>query len=104
MTKTEKLAKLDLIFNSEINVDILNLYLDIATEKVLDRLYPFERLTDTTPIRYEYIELEIAIYLINKRGAEGQIAHSEGGINRKYQSADIPSSMLDNIIPFAEVL
>ena len=48
-------------------------------------------------------ETKDAVYLLNKRGAEGETAHSENGISRSYESADIPESMLSGIIPFAGV-
>ena len=45
-------------------------------------------------------QIEIAVYLYNKQGAEGQTAHSENGISRTYESADVPESMLRGIAPF----
>ena len=42
--------------------------------------------------------------MLNKRGAEGQTSHSENGISRSYENADIPESMLKSIIPFCGVL
>ena len=35
-----------------------------------------------------------------KRGAEGQTQHSENGITRQYENADIPSSMLKSLTPY----
>lgn len=56
------------------------------------------------PERYEYVQVEIAVYLINKRGAEGETAHSENGISRTYDNADIPSALLRDVVPFASTL
>jgi len=50
------------------------------------------------------LQLEIATYLLNKRGAEGQTAHSENGISRSYESADVPSSMLNQIVPHCGII
>ena len=82
---------------------ILGVYLDIAGQKILNRMYPFK--TDYTglevPERYDMMQLNIAQYLYNKRGAEGEIQHIENGIHRNYGSADVPDAMLKDIIPMA---
>jgi hypothetical protein len=47
--------------------------------------------------------VEIAAYLLNKRGAEGQTSHSENGISRGYESGSIPESMLSDVLPFVGI-
>ena len=37
--------------------------------------------------------------MLNKRGAEGEVSHTENGISRTYEKADIPTSMLRTIVP-----
>ena len=49
-------------------------------------------------------QVEIAVYLYNKRGAEGQIVHNENGINRTYESADVPESLMRGITPYVGVI
>ena len=44
------------------------------------------------------------MYLINKRGAEGETTHNENGINRAYESASVPESLLGRVTPFAGVI
>lgn len=44
------------------------------------------------------------MYLLNKRGAEGQTAHSENGISRSYEDGDVPPTLLRDIVPFASVM
>ena len=83
--------------------DVLISYLDIAARKILNRAYPYDDTITEVPRRYGYLQCEIATYLLNKRGAEGQTAHSENGINRSYASADVPESMLNGIIPHVGV-
>jgi hypothetical protein len=56
------------------------------------------------PDKYATNQVEIACYLLNKRGAEGETYHSENGINRSYENADVPESMLSRVLPFAGVL
>lgn len=85
---------------------ILNVYLELARGKVLNRMYPFK--TDYSgldvPERYVPIQLKIAAYLLNKRGAEGEIQHIENGVHRNYGDADVPESMLNDIVPFAQAM
>lgn len=79
---------------------LLTVYLNAAREAVLRRLYPFGPAPAEIPAAYRTRAVEIAVYLYNKRGAEGEIAHSEGDVSRSYESAGIPASMLSDILPF----
>lgn len=88
----------------EKDVDTLSAYLYLAAGAILKRRYPFSDYThdiskNEVPEKYVDIQLKIAAYLLNKRGAEGQLSHSENGIDRTYESADIPESMLKGIVP-----
>lgn len=83
--------------------DILISYLAIAGQKILRRAYPYDESVIEVPRRYGYLQCEIAAYLLNKRGAEGQTAHSENGVSRTYASADVPESMLSEIVPHVGV-
>ncbi len=78
---------------------LLNVYLRIAERKVIDRLYPFNPTVAVAPIKYNYKIVEIAQYLYLRRGSEGETSHSENGVNRAYESADVPKSMLADILP-----
>ena len=84
----------------------LGSYLDLAGQVILSKLYPFEGQSDgkAVPERYEGLQIRIAVYWINKRGAEGEIQHIENGIHRNYGSSDIPEAMLKEIVPFAKVV
>lgn len=84
--------------------DVLLLtYLDIAKQKLLDRVYPYDSAKDL-PVRYELKQVEIAQYLYNKRGAEGQTSHSENSISRSYESADVPESLMRGVVPMVGVI
>ena len=54
--------------------------------------------------RWNMKQIEIAAYLYNKQGAEGETEHKENGVDRKYESASIPESMLADISPVARVI
>lgn len=103
MSEIEKLTLLGHI-SGEDNEEILLTYLKTAEEIVLNRLYPFHPENHTVPARYSMVSIDIASYLINKRGAEGESYHSENGINRTYDSAGVPESMLKSITPFVGVI
>ena len=47
----------------------------------------------------EDTQIQIAVELFSKRGAEGQTGHSENGISRSYESADVSPSLLKRITP-----
>lgn len=101
----------------------LSAYLMLAGAKVLERLFPYvEDYTELpggkvydengevvqvnpypVPEKYELIQLKIATYMLNKRGAEGEIQHIENGIHRNYGDADIPEALLSGIAPFVGV-
>lgn len=84
--------------------EALNVYLSLAKNKILQRIYPYDATKDAIPTKYEVLQCEIACYLWNKRGAEGEVVHNENGVNRSYESADIPESMLVNVLPYAGVV
>ena len=84
----------------ETDEDILSAYLDMAATAIVNRVYPFEPDNKEVPEKYKNKQLEIAAYLLNKRGAEGEIVHNENGINRSYESASVSPSLLRDVVPF----
>lgn len=78
---------------------VLSAYLSIAASVVIGRAYPFDDTVTEVPDRYAMIQVQIAAYLLNKRGAEGQTAHSENGISRSYEDGDVPPTLLRGIVP-----
>lgn len=109
MTMTEKISQVrGMVGKVDTDADwtdnTLLTYLNIAGRKILNRAYPYNDSITEVPTRYEILQCEIATYLLNKRGAEGQTGHSENGISRSYESADVPESMLKDITPFVGVI
>lgn len=103
MTDTEKLTMLKAM-TGEKDESVLSTYLSIAGNKVLKRAYPFNSTVTVVPERYAYNQVEIAAYLVNKRGAEGETAHSENGISRSYEDGDVPPTLLREIVPCASLI
>ena len=107
MTEVEKLSMLRVMVGQpnegDWSDDVLISYLAIAGRKIINRAYPYDDTIDEVPRRYGYLQCDIAAYLLNKRGAEGQTAHSENGISRSYASADVPEAMLSEVVPHVGV-
>ena len=99
----DKLALLKTIYGDGEDDKVLEAYLSIAAEAILNRLYPFNKTETEVPEKYTLTQVNIAIYMLNKRGAEGETRHNENGIDRTYESANIPESMLKDIIPHCGV-
>ncbi len=76
---------------------LLYFYLDCAEEIICDI-----RNSQTVETKYLKLQIKIALELYSKGGAEGQIAHTENGISRTYESSDISPSLLNQITPFVK--
>ena len=106
MTKEQKIIMLGQMTDDGTPSEILEVYLELAGQKILNRLYPFKDDYEglEVPARYDAIQLKVANYMLNKRGAEGQIQHIENGIHRNYGDADVPNAMLQEIVPFCQAI
>ena len=104
MTHEEKLQLLKAMVGESDSEEVLLTYLNIAGQKIINRAYPYGTDETAVPKRYEFLQCEIAAYLLNKRGAEGQTGHSENGISRNYESADVPESLIGAITPMVGVI
>lgn len=102
MTDIEKLAMLKaLIGVSDSTQDtVLTVYLTLAKGEILRKAFPYDPSQTIVPAQYDTLQCEIAAYLWNKRGAEGQISHSENGISRQYENGGVPDSLLKSIVPY----
>ena len=103
MTNEEQVRTLSHL-TGETDNGVLSTYLYLATNIVLRKAYPYGEGTEELPAKYESTMIEIAVYLLNKRGAEGEQAHTENGVQRIYEDGDIPSTLLRRITPVVGVL
>lgn len=103
MTDAEKLQMVKSM-TGETDEGTISTYLSIAGNKVCRKAYPFDPAVTVVPEQYAHIQVEITVYLLNKRGAEGQTAHGENGISRSYEDGDVPPTLLRDIVPFAAVM
>ena len=90
--------------SGESSDEVVSAFLAMSGDAIINRAFPFatesERESLKVPSRYQNLQCEIAVYLLNKRGAEGQTSHSENGINRGYENGGIPDSMIKQVVPF----
>ena len=105
MTDENKLMMLESMVGEE-EESVLSTYLALAGEAIVSRAYPYAGDDEeiAVPAKYHMLQVEIAAYMLNKRGAEGQESHSENNIVRVYGSADIPDDMLSRIVPHVGVI
>ena len=101
MTENEKLEMLSAL-TGEADDTLLSTYLTLAGQKVIRRRYPFDSSISDVPEEYAAVQIEIAAYMLQKRGAEGETAHSENGVARSYEDGDIPPTLMRQITPLAK--
>ncbi len=99
MTNIEKL-QLRLRLSAGQDEDLLAELLSSAEAAIMARRFPFGYDDDTEmPEQYSDLQLRIAMDLYNKIGAEGQLSHSENGVQRTYESSWISESLLAEVVP-----
>lgn len=104
MTQDEKLTALKAMVGSSDSDEVLSTYLTFAGSKIIAKAYPYQNDISEVPAQYAHLQVEIAAYMLNKRGAEGQTSHSENGVSRSYENGDVPSSMLKSVVPYCGVI
>lgn len=82
----------------------LTLLLRFSGNKILNHTYPYDNTITDVPTRYHDLQVRIAAELYAKLGAEGQTTHSENGISRAWDSADIARGLLNEITPYVGVV
>ena len=73
--------------------------LESAKAVILSRRFPFGEWPDEIEDKYKDLQIRIAVEMFNKRGAEGETAHSENGVSRSYASANVSEDLLKEITP-----
>ena len=79
-------------------------YLNLASNAMLERLYPYDssKDSDDIPERYDTIQCELAARYYLRRGSQAELNHEENGINRAYGTVD-DDDILKRLTPFAKV-
>ena len=106
MTSAEKIAMVKTLVDNdpEATDDVVTVYLNIAGNKMLERLYPYDpdKEISDIPNRYDTIQCELGARLFLRKGSEGETNHEENGVNRSYSTVD-DGDILDRLTPFAKV-
>lgn len=102
MTQLERL-KLRVGAKDDEDALLLDL-LETAKNIIMEIRYPFSDFPDELENRYKGLQIDIAIDLYNKQGAEGETSHSENGVSRTYGAENVSSDLIARITPKAEVL
>lgn len=84
--------------------DVASAYLKLAGNKICRRAYPFDPTVTEVPEQYAMTQVEVAAYLLNRRGDEGKLSHSENGYSDTFESGGIPTDMLRGIVPMCGVV
>ena len=94
-----QLERLKIRITEKVNDEELEDILESAKAVILSRRFPFGEQPEEIENKYKDLQIRIAVEMFNKRGAEGEIAHSENGVNRNYASANVSEDLLREITP-----
>ena len=84
---------------------LLEAALERARLGILELRFPFGFSYDQElESQYKGLQLEVAIEIISKLGAEGEVAHSENGVSRTYENAGISDSLKRRVVPMAKAV
>lgn len=97
-----QLERLKILIPDEKNEDLLQEILNRAESAIKRK----RRTPPELPMESQFadLQIEIAVFLYNKLGSEGETSHSENGVSRTYENAHIPGSMLNAIVPLGKVV
>ena len=101
---TEELYGLVQTMTGETDDAILDAYIQQAGDIVLRHAFPYDDSQTEVPAKYVRVQADIAVFMLNKRGAEGETVHLENGVSRHYEDGDIPPTLLRRIIPMTGVV
>lgn len=94
-----QLERLKIRITENTNDNELEDILESAKAVILSRRFPFGDYPAELEDRYKDLQIRIAVEMFSKRGAEGEVMHSENGVSRTYASASVSEDLLNEITP-----
>ena len=94
-----QLERLKIRITENTNDNELEDILESAKAVILSRRFPFGDYPAELEDRYKDLQIRIAVEMFSKRGAEGEVMHSENGVSRTYASASVSEDLLSEITP-----
>ena len=99
MTEEVKIALVKAM-SDETNDETIRAFLSLAGETIYHYVDPYQTTTMEKALETcGSTQAKAAAYYLNKRGWDFESGHSENGVNRSYESGDLPSSILRELIP-----
>ena len=104
MTEDEKVQLVQqLITDVSVTTTMIQSYLALAANRILNRVWPFGGAPSEWPTQYDLVQVELTVRMVARRGGEGEISHSENGVSRTYGSVD-DEDILRTLTPYAGVV
>ena len=102
MTQLEKLQRR---IPEEPDESVLEDVLESAKNIILSHRFPFNKeWPEDVELRYQDLQIRIAVDMYNRIGAEGQVSHAENSISRSWGEEWVSGQLLREIVPYAGVL
>ena len=98
MATTIRRLQVRLGLGKDDEIELLSELLASSESAIMARRFPFGY-SEEMPSQYEDLQIRIAMDMYNRMGAEGQMSHSENGVQRTYESSWISESLLNEIVP-----
>lgn len=85
---------------------LLESALERAKLGILELRFPlgYDPETQDLEPQYKGLQIEWAMELIAKMGAEGETGHSDNGVSRSYENAGVSNSLKRRVIPCGKVV
>lgn len=104
MTEDEKVQLVEqLITDVAVTTAMIESYLALAADRILNRVWPFGGAPAEWPTQYDMVQVQLTVRMIARRGGEGEISHSENGVSRTYKSVD-DEDILGQLTPYVGVV
>lgn len=96
----DNLKRLKIRIPDETDNELLFDILDSAKNLILLKRFPYAtELPLELESKYDELQLQIAVRMYNKIGAEGEKSHIESGVTRNYGSSEEYADLLARVIP-----